>query len=109
MEFLDPEIVQKLITYAESEDIDLKALALAGLHYSQYNNLKIQKFIVKELDELGDKEESVRRRWGLILDYFGTVYYLSGDRPNAIQCYELARQVLPDDKTIKTNLSRARS
>ena len=61
------------------------------------------------MDKLGDKEESVRRRWGLILDYFGTVYYLSGARPNAIQCYELARQVLPNDKTIKTNLSRARS
>ena len=24
----------------------------------------------EELDEMGDKEEAIRRRWGLILDYF---------------------------------------
>ncbi|MDD9888583.1 MAG: hypothetical protein OXU46_08215 [Candidatus Marinimicrobia bacterium] len=57
----------------------------------------------------GDDEESVCCRWGLILDYFGTVYYLSGDRPMAIICYELAPCVLPNDKTITANLKRARS
>ena len=109
MDYLDPKIINKLILYSKSEDIDLKALALAGLHYSQYKNVEVQKFIIEELNELGDKEETVRRRWGMILDYFGTIYYLSGDRPRAIECYKLAKQVLPDDKTIKTNLERARS
>ena len=109
MDYLDPKIIDKLILYTESDDIDLKALALAGLHYSQYKNSEIQKFLIDELSELGNKEEAVRRRWGLILDYFGTVYFLSGDRPRAIECYKLANQVLPNDQTIKINLDRARS
>ena len=109
MDYLDPKIIDKLILYSKSEDIDLKALALAGLHYSQYKNSDIQKFLIAELNELGNIEEPVRRRWGLILDYFGTVYFLSGDRPRAIECYKLAKQVLPNDQTIKTNLDRARS
>ena len=106
---LDQDIIEKIKTYVKSDDLDIKALALAGLHYSQYQNPKIQKFIMQELKNMGDKEEPIRRRWGLILDYFGTVYYLSGDRPRAITCFELAMEVLPDDKTIKENLDRARS
>ena len=82
---------------------------MAGLHYSQYQNPDIQAFLSKELEGMGDSEEAIRRRWGLILDYFGSVYYLSGDRPRAITCFELAIEVLPDDKTIKENLNRARS
>jgi hypothetical protein len=61
------------------------------------------------LDKIEREEHSVRLRWGLILDYFGTVFYMIGDRPRAIECYELARQVLPDDKKIKENLARAKS
>ena len=109
MDDLASPIVEKIMTYAKSDDIDIKALALAGLHYSQYQNPKIQKFIKEELKEMGDQEEAIRRRWGLILDYFGTVFYLSGDRPRAITCFELALAVLPDDNTIKDNLNRARS
>jgi len=43
------------------------------------------------------------------LDYFGSVFYLSGDKAKAIECYELASEVLPDDPTIINNLSKARS
>jgi len=106
---LDESIIEKIKIYVQSEDIDIKALALAGLHYSQYQNPEIQAFLSKELEAMGDSEEPIRRRWGLILDYFGSVYYLSGDRPRAITCFELAMEVLPDDKTIKENLNRARS
>ena len=106
---LDESIIEKIKIYVQSDDIDIKSLALAGLHYSQYQNPEIQAFLNKELKAMGDSEEAIRRRWGLILDYFGSVYYLSGDRPRAITCFELAREVLPDDKTIKENLNRARS
>ena len=109
MDQLDKSIIEKIKIYVQSDDIDIKALALAGLHYSQYQNPEIQAFLSRELKELGETEEAIRRRWGLILDYFGSVYYLSGDRPRAITCFELAMEVLPDDKTIKENLERARS
>ena len=95
--------------YTENEDIDIKALAYAGLHYSQYNNPKVKRFLTDEIKKLGQNEESVRRRWGLILDYFGSVFYLSGDKAKAIECYELASEVLPNDPTIINNLSKARS
>jgi hypothetical protein len=110
MEFNNPEIVEKLKAYSEiDDDIDLKALALAGLHYSQYKNPKVRNYLLGQLDKIEREEHSVRLRWGLILDYFGTVFYMIGDRPRAIECYELARQVLPDDKKIKENLARAKS
>ena len=109
MNQLDESIIEKIKIYVQSDDIDIKALALASLHYSQYQNPDIQLFIKKEVEKLGEFEEPIRRRWGLILDYFGSVYYLSGDRPRAITCFELAIEVLPDDKVIQENLNRARS
>ena len=109
MTYLDLQIIEKLKDYTENEDIDIKALAYAGLHYSQYNNPEVKRFLTDEIKKLGQNEESVRRRWGLILDYFGSVFYLSGDKAKAIECYELASEVLPDDPTIINNLSKARS
>ena len=109
MTYLDLQIIEKLKDYTENEDIDIKALAYAGLHYSQYNNPQVKRFLTDEIKKLGQNEESVRRRWGLILDYFGSVFYLSGDKAKAIECYELASEVLPDDPTIINNLSKARS
>ena len=109
MTYLDLQIIEKLKDYTDNEDIDIKALAYAGLHYSQYNNPQVKRFLTDEIKKLGQNEESVRRRWGLILDYFGSVFYLSGDKAKAIECYELASEVLPDDPTIINNLSKARS
>ena len=107
MEYLDINIIEKLKDYAKYEDIDIKALAYAGLHYSQYNNPQINEYLVNEVKSLDGSEEAVRRRWGLILDYFGSVYFLSGDKEKAKTCYELASKVLPDDETILKNLKRA--
>jgi hypothetical protein len=110
MSNLDQKIIKKLMDYTKSEDdIDLKSLALAGLHYSQYKNPEVQMFLIEQLEKMGTTEETIRLRWGLILDYFGTVFYLVGDRPRAIECYELAKQVLPNDKKIAENIVRAKS
>ena len=109
MSYLDLQIIEKLIDYTEHDDLDVKALAYAGLHYSQHNNPQVKRFLVSEINKLGLKEEPVRRRWGLILDYFGSVFFLSGDKAKAIECYELASEILPDDATIINNLSKARS
>ena len=109
MDYLDTGIVTKLKAYADYDDPDIKALALAGLHYSQYKNKEIKNYLISEIEKLGEKEEQVRRRWGLILDYFGTVYFLSGDKNKAAECYQLASEVLPNDTTILENLSKAKS
>ena len=61
------------------------------------------------MNSLEQNEEGVRRRWGLILDYFGSVYYLSGDKQKARVCYELASEILPNDETISSNLKRVQS
>ena len=65
--------------------------------------------LIEQLEKMGTTEEGIRLRWGMILDYFGTVFYLVGDRPRAIECYELAKQVLPNDKKIAENIVRAKS
>ena len=109
MEYLDSNIIEKLKDYASYDDIDIKSLAYAGLHYSQYNNSQIKKFLINEVNSLNGNEEAVRRRWGLILDYFGSVYFLSGDKEKAKICYELASEVLPDDKNILKNLKRTKT
>jgi len=109
MALLDQGIIDKLMVYAKQEDIDLKALAIAGLHYSQYQNPYVQEFITEQVKGMGKNEESIRRRWGLILDYFGTVFYMIGDRQRALECYELAKQVLPDDSQIAENILKVKS
>ena len=110
MDQLEPEVIRKLKQYAErGDDVDLQALALAGLHYSRHTDPDIQYFLTTKLEEAGDQEIMLRQRWGLILDYFGTVFFLIGDSSRALTCYELAVEVLPHDLNIANNLARVQS
>ena len=64
MDYLDTGIVTKLKAYADYDDPDIKALALAGLHYSQYKNKEIKNYLISEIEKLGEKRRAGAEKVG---------------------------------------------
>ncbi|MFQ5772291.1 MAG: tetratricopeptide repeat protein, partial [bacterium] len=109
MPYLEPEIVEKLKKLSESEDLDLKALALMSLHLAQDQNPKVHHYLLTRLQNLGAEEITIRKRWAIAIDYLGTVYGRKGDFDRAILCHKKAIEIIPDDAIPYMNLGIAYS
>ena len=87
-ESLSPEVRGRVEALAASDDVDVRSLALATLHWAD--------------DEAGRGRISaqpppVRRRWAMILSYLGDQSAASGDGARAEAGYLRALAVLPDE------------
>lgn len=97
MEELEPEIVEGIKKFVESPDLDVKSLALAGLHLARDNNPEIHNYLAEKLKEIqGDDHNKVRKRWGMIMPYLAKKYEDRGEFQTAIVAYKRALEVLPD-------------
>jgi len=107
MSALDPEIVEKLKTLGAEDDVDLQALALMSLHLTMGRSRDVRKFLIEQLQSLGNRETLVRRRWALALDYLGTSYASRGEYARAIAAQQMALEIKPDDAMTMVNLGNA--
>jgi tetratricopeptide (TPR) repeat protein len=91
---------------ALSDDIDVRSLALAALHFSRGEEADVRRFLSVRLDSLGAdeaEEMAVRRRWVVALGYLGDRARASGDDDAAIAAYRKALEILPDDPRVLAN------
>ena len=88
---------------ALSDDIDVRSLALAGLHFSRGEDAGVRRFLSARLDSLGADEMAVRRRWVVALGYLGDRARVNGDDASAITSYRKALEILPDDPRVLAN------
>ena len=100
----EADIIKKLQRLAESNDPDLKALALMSLHFSQDQVEAVHAFLLDKLPTLDDHEASVRSRWSMALAYLATRYRDQNDATNAITTYRKALEIKPEDATPLLNL-----
>lgn len=107
MPILESEIVEKLMKLSESEDLDIKALALASLHFAYDHNSEVHAYLLKRLQDLESEEIPIRSRWAIAVDYFGTLYSSKRDFQNAIACYNKAVEIMPEDALALVNLGVA--
>ncbi|MFQ5640676.1 MAG: tetratricopeptide repeat protein [bacterium] len=107
MPALDPAIVAKLQRLCEAEDLDLQALALASLHFSQDKNDQVHNFLVEKVKSLDSDEMLVRKRWAVALAFIAKQYREKGELGPSISVYEKALEVTPENADILVNLGIA--
>ncbi|MGI9627141.1 MAG: ammonia-forming cytochrome c nitrite reductase subunit c552 [Longimicrobiales bacterium] len=94
---LEPAVIRKLERLAASEDIDVKSLALATLHYAQAP-------VVPAFASPANQPEAVRNRWAMILSHLADEAGAAGDGARAAQVYQKALAVLPEDARLLRSL-----
>ncbi|MGH7600771.1 MAG: tetratricopeptide repeat protein, partial [bacterium] len=104
MPYLEPEIVEKLKKLAANEDVDLQALALMSLHFSQDQVAEVHEFLIDRLQILNGEESLVRNRWSIALAYLAARFRDRGDAANAVVTFRKALEIKPDDATTLLNL-----
>ena len=101
---LDPETVAGLQRLAGGGDLDVRALALATLHFLRGADPQVRRFLARQLRSLGVDEEPVRDRWTWILRVRGEALLGSGDYGGALTAYHKAQEIEPDDPVIWRSL-----
>ncbi|NNM32004.1 MAG: ammonia-forming cytochrome c nitrite reductase subunit c552, partial [Gemmatimonadetes bacterium] len=84
-----------LTSLAASEDIDVRSLAWATLHWTGDESAAGRATL---------EPAAVRRRWGMILSYLGDEAGSRGDVPSAEAGYRKALEVLPEDPGVLRSL-----
>jgi tetratricopeptide (TPR) repeat protein len=103
MSSLPDSVRSALERLALGDDIDVRSLALAALHYSRGEDAGVRRFLSARLDSLGADEMAVRRRWVVALGYLGDRARATGDDAAAIASYRKALEILPDDPRVLAN------
>lgn len=107
MPTLDREAEERLKALAGSSDADVRALALAALHYARGEDRRVRKFLRDQLASLGGDDETIRRRWVIVLGYLGDRSRASGDPASAIAAYRKALEILPQESQVLANAGLA--
>lgn len=97
MAALEPEILERLTTLAHSPDLDVRALALATLHYAAGDTGASREVMVAALES---PPAGLRKRWALALGYLADRDRDAGRVPAALATYRKALEVAPDDPRI---------
>ena len=109
MASLSTSATRQLERLATSDDIDIRSLALAALHFARGDDRGTRRFLHARLDSLGADDRAVRRRWVVTLGYLGDRARANGDNAAAIVAYRKALEILPDDPRVLANAGIAYS
>jgi tetratricopeptide (TPR) repeat protein len=109
MRALDGDVVERLELLAGSDDLDLKALALASLHFARGDAPEVRSFLEAGLRELGPIDAGIRRRWVWVLNFRGDAYAGRGDYRSALTAYRKAAEILPNDPEVSRKIGIAYS
>ncbi|MFN8582593.1 MAG: ammonia-forming cytochrome c nitrite reductase subunit c552, partial [Gemmatimonadaceae bacterium] len=107
MESLDRDIVTRLEQLAEHPDLDVRALALASLHYARGNDPRIRERLAKALTTSGADEPNLRARWSVILGYLADKARNNSQSAAAVATYRKAIEIAPQNPKLYLNLGLA--
>ena len=112
----DPQLVvlwaDRLRGLAQHDDPDIRALALASLHYSRGTVADVRAFLATSLRTLQAQpalDDAVRARWALVLGYLGDRLRAEGNPLAAIATYQKAREIDARNAQILVNLALAQA
>jgi tetratricopeptide (TPR) repeat protein len=104
-----PEAVRLLAELALDPDLDVKALALAGLHLAGGRDPSIRALLLLRVGEFGEMDAALRRRWVLVLRSMGDTYLGRGNAGAAVTAYDRALEVMPEHPGVLSDLGLALS
>ena len=91
---LPAPVMERLEALAASADLDVRALALASLHWARGDVPEVRRILVAALDSASD-QAALRGRWALALGFMGDHYRASGDAARADAGYRKALEISP--------------
>jgi Flp pilus assembly protein TadD len=104
---LERDIVERLQRIAGSPHPDVRALALASLHYARGEQRDVREFLAGQLGGFGAADGALRRRWAVVLGYLGDERRAAGDAAGAAVAYRKALEIMPSDPRVLLNLGLA--
>lgn len=101
---LSRDLVARLDSLARHPDLDVRSLALAGLHYARGNDRSVNAVLRRALAAAGPTEPDLRSRWSVILGYLADKWRNGGQPAAAVPVYRKAIEVEPDNARLYLNL-----
>lgn len=105
-----------LLALAESDDLDVQALALATLHYTRGQDRTVRRALASHLGDRPSQSakartpavhSALRRRWAVVLGGLGDAARDAGRYDHAIAAYNAGLEVIPNDAALLVNLGLA--
>jgi tetratricopeptide (TPR) repeat protein len=114
--YLEPDMAglsssarQRLEALAAHRDIDVRATALASLHYAAGNVPAVHRVLGERLNAAGADEWPLRRRWSVVLGFFADQLRARGNASAAVGVYRKAREIDPTSARMLLNLGLAQN
>jgi tetratricopeptide (TPR) repeat protein len=107
MPALESDIVNRLQALASHRDDDVRAIALASLHFARGSAPGVHSRLVASLRALGASDWSVRARWALTLGYLADKLRGEGKAAQAVAVYRKALEIEPGNPRTYVNLGLA--
>ncbi len=104
MSSLDPDTDIALRELSQARDPDVRAVALAALHFARGNDPEVTRFLARELAGAGGSEGSLRARWAVALGTFADRYFQAGEWGQAVVSYRKSLELRPGDAATLRNL-----
>jgi tetratricopeptide (TPR) repeat protein len=92
---LEPDITSRLRALAGREDPDIRATALAALHFARNQDSATRASLAKALESLGPADAPVRARWSSVLGFLGDNLMTRGEAAAAAATYRKALEITP--------------
>ena len=107
MPSLERSIAERLTQLTDDPDLDVRALALASLHFARGSGASARAALRQHLSSAGASDDALRRRWRIALGYLGDAARARNDPAAAIVAYRKSLEVLPGDAQTLLNLGLA--
>ena len=110
MASLEPGVVTRLRTLGGHPDSDVRATALAALHFARGTDPVTRRFLSATLDSLGAANgATIRGRWALVLGFLADSLVSHGDPVAAVATYRKAIEISPRDARLHLSLGLAQA
>ena len=107
MPLIEPQITSALWRIAGSNDLDVRAVALAAIHLARGSDRRTRRRLVRALNRAGSDAAGLRARWVLALGTFGDNYGVAADWPAARAAYMKALELQSNRAGVLRNLGLA--
>jgi tetratricopeptide (TPR) repeat protein len=105
---LERDVTSRLRTLTRHEDPDVRATALAALHFARGQDAGTRAFLASTLGALDPGEDAViRGRWGLVLGFLADSLRTHGSTDVAVATYRKALEITPRSPSLYLNLGLA--
>lgn len=101
------DALSRLRSLTQHADLDVRALALAALHYANGADASTHALLAKALTNAAEAEPLLRSRWATALGYLADRARGQGDGSGAAATYRMAMEVDPSNPRLPLNLGLA--